>query len=81
MLTVMNEMSMASIVDTAGQNNCISVLWLRCLSVQAFRRHADSFLLQIVVLVRRFVALYWQRSGPDVGTLATLERSIIQYNT
>ena len=35
MLTVMNEMSMASIVATAGKSNFISVLWFRCLSVQA----------------------------------------------
>ena len=77
MLMVMNEMSMAFIVATAGQNKFISVLWLRCLSVQAFI--PQGFLVQIVVLVLRFVALYWQRSGLDVGTLVTLKRSMIQY--
>ena len=39
----MNEMSTASIVATAGQNNFISVFWLRCLSVQAFIPQGDSF--------------------------------------
>ena len=36
MLTVMKETFGASIVATAGWNKLFSVLWLRCLSVQAF---------------------------------------------
>ena len=79
MLMVMNEISMASIVATAGQNNFVLVLWLRCLSPQAFIPKVDGCLVQIVVLVQRFVALYWQRSGLGVGTLVTLRRSMIQY--
>ena len=79
MLTAMNKMFMASIVATAGQNKFISVLWLRCLSVQAFIPQGDSFLVQNVVLVRRFVALHRQRSSLDVGTLVTSKRSMIQY--
>ena len=35
-------------------------------------------LVQILVLVRRFVALYWQRSGLYVGTSVTSKRSMIQ---
>ncbi len=35
MLTLIKEMSMASIIATAGQNSLFSKLWLRCLSVQA----------------------------------------------
>ena len=69
MLMVMKEMSMASIVTTAGRNNLFLVLWLRCFSVQAVIPQGDSFLVQIVVLVRRFVALYWQGSSLDVGML------------
>ena len=68
---------MASIVATAGRNNLLSVLWLRCLSVQAFIPQGDRFLVQIVVLVSRFVALSWQGSGLDVGTLVTLKKSMI----
>ena len=71
MLTIMNEMSMASIVATAGQNDFIAVLWIRCLSVQALYLRETVFIVQGVVLVWRFVALYWQRSDLDVGMLVT----------
>ena len=79
MLTVMNEMSVASIVATAGRNSLFSVLWLRCLSVQAFMPQWDSFCSPNYRSVRRFVALSWHGSGLDVGTLVTLKRSMIQY--
>ena len=42
MLTVMNEMSMASIVATAGRNNLFSVLWLRCCGVPGGRDQVDA---------------------------------------
>ena len=77
MLTVMEGMSMASFAATAGRSNLFSVLLLRCLSVQAFIPQGDSFCRSNYSSVRRFVALYWQGSGLDVGTLVTLKRSMI----
>ena len=73
MLTLIKEMSMASIIATAGQNNLFSKLWLMYLSVQALIPLETVFVVQFIVLLRRFVALYWQGSGLDV----TLKRSMI----
>ena len=75
----MNEMSMASIIATAGQNNLFLYFGLGACLYKLLYLRETIFLVQILVLVRRFVALYWQRSGLDVGTLVTFKRSMIQY--
>ena len=50
MLTVMKEMSMASIVATAGRNNLFSVPWLRCCLYKLLCLSETVFVVQIIVL-------------------------------
>ena len=73
MLMVMKEMFMASIVTTAGKKQLFSVLWLRCLFVQAFIPQGDSFLVQIVVLVQRFVGSLLAGERPTHGHVGHIE--------